>query len=96
MANWNEETIHVGESDLALIRGGTGKPLLIFHDELGYPGWVSWNAALAETRSLLIPLQPGFGKSPRLDWMRNYRDLAGFYAQVIREMLLDPVERPLS
>jgi pimeloyl-ACP methyl ester carboxylesterase len=92
MANWNEETIHVGESDLALIRGGTGKPLLIFHDELGYPGWVSWNAALAETRSLLVPLQPGFGKSPRLDWMRNYRDLAGFYAQLIREMLLDPVD----
>jgi pimeloyl-ACP methyl ester carboxylesterase len=53
---------------------------------------MSWNAALAETRTLLIPLQPGFGKTPRLDWIRSYRDLAGFYSQVLREMELEPVD----
>lgn len=92
MTNPSEETIRVAETELALIKGGSGKPLLIFHDELGYPGWMSWNAALAETRTLLIPLQPGFGKTPRLDWIRSYRDLAGFYSQVLREMELEPVD----
>ena len=92
MTDWSEETVRVAETDLALIKGGTGKPLLIFHDELGYPGWMSWNAALAETRTLMIPLQPGFGKTPRLDWVCNYRDLAGFYSQVLREMRLEPID----
>ena len=92
MTNWSEETIRLADTELALIKGGSGKPLLIFHDELGYPGWMAWNAALAETRTLLIPLQPGFGKTPRVDWIRNYRDLAGFYSQMVREMRLEPVD----
>ena len=47
MTNWSEETVNVSETELGLIKGGSGKPLLIFHDELGYPGWMAWNAALA-------------------------------------------------
>lgn len=89
---WSEEVQRVAGTELHLIKGGAGKPLLILHDELGFPGWVSWNHMLAETRTQLIPLQPGFGKTPRLDWVRNYRDLAGFYSQAVREMRLDPVD----
>ncbi len=92
MTKWTEETVKVAGTELALVKGGSGKPLLILHDELGYPGWMAWNEALAETRTLLIPLQPGFGKTPRLDWVRSYRDLAGFYSQVLREMRLDPID----
>ena len=92
MTNWSDETVKVAETDLALIKGGSGKLLLIFHDELGYPGLMAWNAAFAESRTLLIPLQPGFGKTPRLDWIRTYRDLAGFYSQMVREMRLEPVD----
>jgi hypothetical protein len=62
----------------------------MLHDELGYPGWVSWHDALAEEREFIIPLQPGFGKSPRLDWVCSYRDLGGFYARILREMNLAP------
>jgi len=75
-----------------MVKGGAGKPLLIFHDELGYTGWMGWNERLAEDRTLLMPLQPGFGRTPRLDWMRDFRDLASFYARMIREMRLDPVD----
>lgn len=92
MTNLSEENIRVAETDLALIKGGNGKPLLIFHDELGYPGWMAWNSGLAEARTLLIPLQPGFGQTPRLDWICSYRDLAGFYAQVVRQMRLEPID----
>jgi pimeloyl-ACP methyl ester carboxylesterase len=92
VTDWSEETVQVAETSVALIKGGSGKPLLIFHDELGYPGWMSWNAALGEKHTLLIPIQPGFGKTPRIDWIRNYRDLAGFYSQMVRQMRLDPVD----
>ena len=65
------ETIKVGGTDLAVVRGGAGKPVLIFHDELGYPGWMTWNETMAHERTLLIPLQPGFGKTPKIEWMRT-------------------------
>jgi len=92
LANWNEETVNVAGTELVLIKGGSGKPLFVFHDELGYTGWMQWNEALAKERTLLIPLQPGFGRTPRLDWIRNYRDLGGFYAMAHRDMKLDPID----
>jgi pimeloyl-ACP methyl ester carboxylesterase len=92
LANWNEETVNVAGAELVLIKGGSGKPFLVFHDELGYPGWMPWNEALAKEHTLLIPLQPGFGKTPRQEWIRSYRDLAGFYSIVLRELKLDPVD----
>jgi pimeloyl-ACP methyl ester carboxylesterase len=92
LANWHEETVDVAGTELALVKGGAGKPLLIFHDELGYPRWMQWNEALAKERTLLIPLQPGFGKTPRIEWIRNYRDLGGFYAMALRELHLDPLD----
>src|SRR5437773_1516368 len=87
-----EEKLSVAGAELVMLKGGSGKPLLMFHDELGYPGWMTWNETLGHDRTLLIPLQPGYGKSPRLDWVRNYHDLAGFYSQVVREMKLDPID----
>ncbi len=92
LANWTETTINVGGTDVALIRGGSGKPLLLLHDELGFPGWVKWNEELAEEHEFLIPLQPGYGKTPRVDWIRTYRDLGGFYARMLREMGLDAID----
>jgi pimeloyl-ACP methyl ester carboxylesterase len=53
---------------------------------------MTWNDELAKDREFIIPLQPSFGKTPKLDWIRSYRDLGSFYAQVVREMNLDPVD----
>jgi pimeloyl-ACP methyl ester carboxylesterase len=92
VAFWREDTVHIAGIDLALIRGGSGAPVLMLHDELGYPGWMHWNALLAAERELLIPLQPGYGKTPRLEWLRSYRDVAGLYARLIREMGLAAVD----
>jgi pimeloyl-ACP methyl ester carboxylesterase len=87
-----EETVQAAGTAIAVIRGGAGKSLLILHDELGYPGWLSWNERLAEQRALVIPLQPGFGRTGPIDWIRSYRDLAGFYSQVIRELDAAPID----
>lgn len=79
-----ETTIDVGTDPLVVMHAGVGKPLLVLHDELGFPGWMSWNNALAPDREQLIPLQPGFGRSKRLDWVRDYRDLAVYYSRLVR------------
>ena len=75
MIQSTEEKQKVAGAELVMLKGGSGKPLLILHDELGYPGWMTWNETLAHDRTLLIPLQPGFGKTPKIDWITDYRDL---------------------
>ncbi|MBI3301452.1 MAG: alpha/beta hydrolase [Deltaproteobacteria bacterium] len=89
---WREETVRVAGTDLTLIQGGTGRPLLVLHEELGFPGWLRWNSELARSHTLVIPHHPGFGKSPRVEWVRGIRDLAGFYARVLRERGLAPAD----
>jgi len=91
-AGWTEEKVRVGEAELQVIKGGTGKPLLVLHCELGNPGWLEWHSALAQKRTLWIPLHPGFGKSPMADWIMDMRDLAIFYSRFIREQRLTPAE----
>jgi pimeloyl-ACP methyl ester carboxylesterase len=89
---WHEETIKVDGTNLRVVKGGTGNPLLILHDELGFPGWLGWNSALAKTRTLLVPLHPGFGATERAEWITNIRDMAGFYARYLKEQKLAPID----
>lgn len=89
---WQQDTIKVGRDDLKVVKGGTGKPILILHDELGFPGWLGWNSALAKNRTLLIPLHPGFGPGERIEWISNIRDMAGFYARYLKEQVHEPID----
>ncbi len=90
--SWREETVRVDGTDLIVVKGGAGRPLLILHDELGYPGWLKWNRALEKRRTMLAPLHPGFGRTARAEWMRSIRDLAGFYATYLRAQNLAPID----
>lgn len=92
MAEWTEEITHVAGTDLAIVKGGQGKPLLILHEELGHPGWMSYHEALAKERTLVIPIQPGMGKSPRVEQIRNVHELGMFYSWVLRELNLAPID----
>jgi pimeloyl-ACP methyl ester carboxylesterase len=92
MAEWTEEVTRVAGTDLSIIKGGQGKPLLVLHEELGHPGWLNWHSTLAQERTLIIPLQPGFGKSPRIESIGNVHQLGLFYAWMLREMGLAPID----
>jgi len=89
---WREEITHVAGTDLAIIKGGQGKPLLVLHEELGHPGWLNWHSTFARERTLIIPIEPGFGKSPRLESIRSVTELGLFYSRVLREMNLAPID----
>lgn len=77
--------VDVGDVPVAVLRKGDGPPVLVLHDELGYPGWMHWNERLAADHELIVPLQPGYGHTPKVEWIRSYRDLGGFYARMLRE-----------
>jgi pimeloyl-ACP methyl ester carboxylesterase len=88
-----QETKHqVGVDQLFVLTGGSGKPILVLHEELGFPGWMKWNEALSARRTLVTPLFPGFGRTPRAEWIMSVRDLAGFIARFIREQRLAPID----
>ena len=89
---WRTDVVRVAGCDLTILKGGVGKPVLILHDELGFPGWLKWNAALAERRTLIIPMHPGYGVTSAPEWIRNVRDLAGFYSILLRQEKLGPVD----
>jgi pimeloyl-ACP methyl ester carboxylesterase len=74
------------------IEGGSGRPLLMLHDELGFPGWMQWNEVLAADRRFIVPSQPGFGRTPRVDWFKSVRDVAAFYARMVRELGVGPID----
>jgi pimeloyl-ACP methyl ester carboxylesterase len=85
---WTEEIVEVGGTSLQLVKGGTGEPLLLLHDELGHPGWLRFHERLAQHYTLYIPSHPGFGKSPPLEWITNIRDLAGWYMDALDDLAL--------
>jgi pimeloyl-ACP methyl ester carboxylesterase len=91
-SSWTQRTRRVGDLDLFVLEMGRGKPLLVLHEELGCPGPLAWQASLAKSRKLLIPLHPGFGRTPRLEWISSTRDLACFYARFLREQSLAPID----
>jgi pimeloyl-ACP methyl ester carboxylesterase len=92
MADWKEEVTRVAGTDLAIIKGGRGKPLLVLHEELGHPGWLNWHDALSEERTLIIPIQPGMGNSPRVEPIRTVNQLGLFYSWVLRDLGLAPID----
>ena len=89
---WLEERVDVGGDALIVRRAGSGRPLLVLHEELGCPGPVAWQATLGEQRTLLVPLHPGFSRSPASDWIASVRDLACFYGRYLREQEQVPLD----
>jgi pimeloyl-ACP methyl ester carboxylesterase len=87
-----EKQVDVGGIGVVTLEGGSGRPLLMLHDELGYPGWMGWNAALAGEHRFMVPLQPGFGRTPRVEWFKTVRDVAAFYARMVREAGVGPID----
>jgi pimeloyl-ACP methyl ester carboxylesterase len=90
--NWTEDKVQVGETEVTVLQCGQGKPLLYLHGEVGFEGECEWHHVLAQKRTLIVPLHPGFGRSQAADWIMDVRDLAAFYSRFIREQKLTPVD----
>lgn len=87
-----ETTFRSGSDTVHALTRGSGPKILVLHDEMGYPGPVGWEASLAQERQLIIPLAPGFGRVPRVDWIANVRDLACLYARMLRSEGFVPID----
>jgi len=79
MANgkgWSEHTVEVSGAKLHVRRAGSGSPILILHHDIGTLDKLAFYDELAANHDVVIPDFPGWGRSPRLEWMRHPRDVA--------------------
>lgn len=91
-AQYVDTTFRSGSSAVHGLTRGTGRKVLILHDEMGYPGPMRWETELAQERQLVIPLAPGFGRVPRVEWVASVRDVASLYARMLRTEGLAPID----
>ena len=89
---WTEETVTLAGSRVQLVKGGSGEPLLLLHDEMGHHAWLRHHEALSRGRTLYVPSHPGYGASEHLAWIRSVRDMAGWYVEALDDLGLGAVD----
>jgi pimeloyl-ACP methyl ester carboxylesterase len=91
-ATFVEETVRVGDAALHLLRGGSGQPALVLHGIEGPEGWLAFHEALSRGAEVYAPSHPGFGQSPRPEWMESIAHQATFYEWFLRERGLAEID----
>lgn len=71
---------------------GEGDPVVVLHQDIGSPGWLSFYDLLAADHRVYVPDLPGFGSSDALDWARHPRDLAATMQQFLDRLGLTSVD----
>jgi pimeloyl-ACP methyl ester carboxylesterase len=89
---FTEERIIVAESELYMLKGGTGAPLLVLHGVEGFEGWLPFHDALAERATVYVPSHPGYGKTACPSWLETIAHQAVFYHWMLQQAALGPVD----
>lgn len=87
-----EESIQVGDTRLHLLRGGSGRPVLVLHGIEGPEGWLEFHDRLAQHADVLAATHPGYGESPRPDWLESITHQALFYEWFLRQAGLEKID----
>jgi pimeloyl-ACP methyl ester carboxylesterase len=74
-----------------MFEGGEGEPLVILHGAGGGSDWLPYHKLLARSFHVYAPEHPGFGRSPRPDWVDTIEDLVYFYLDFLDTLGLERV-----
>ena len=91
-AEVSTERVAVGQTELYLLRGGTGRPCLVLHGIEGHEGWLRFHQALAENATVYAPSHPGYGQTPAPDWLTTIQHQAVFYNWFLQTARLESVD----
>lgn len=78
----------IGGVELEVDIRGKGAPLLLLTGEEQLENNSPFVDALAETYQVIMPSPPGFGHSPRPDWLTRAEDIAFVYSDLARHLKL--------
>jgi pimeloyl-ACP methyl ester carboxylesterase len=85
------ERIAIGETTVEALVAGSGPPLLFLHGLDYFAEHRPFLELLANRFRVIAPRHPGFGNSPRPQWMRSVGDIAYLYLDLIDRLALDDV-----
>jgi pimeloyl-ACP methyl ester carboxylesterase len=86
---WNEQTVELGEVKLRVMRGGSGRPVLLLHHDIGTLDRLPFYDSLAEKFDVIVPNHPGFGVPERPQWLRHPRDIAALYQWLLANLSVE-------
>ncbi len=89
---YTTEQVGVGQTQLYVLKGGTGTPCLVLHGIEGHEGWLTFHSALAEYAKVHAPSHPGYGQTPAPDWVNSVPHQAIFYHWYLQQAGLDGVD----
>lgn len=77
---WKESTHAVAGTNVRVLEGGSGSPVVVLHHDIGTPERLPFYDALAARHKVILPIHPGWGmNSERPEWARSVRDIAAMY-----------------
>jgi pimeloyl-ACP methyl ester carboxylesterase len=91
-AHFTEERITVATTELYVLKGGQGAPVLVLHGVEGCEGWLPFHEALAEHATVYAPSHPGYGQTACPSWLETIAHQAVFYHWFIQQAALAPVD----
>jgi pimeloyl-ACP methyl ester carboxylesterase len=92
IGQFTEERITIAGTELYLLKGGSGPPVLVLHGVEGFEGWLPFHDALAEQATVYAPAHPGYGQTPCPAWVETIPHQAMFYHWFLQEQTLAPVD----
>ena len=90
--NYAEERVQVGDTELYVLKGGSGTPLLVLHGVEGHEGWLDFHEALATRATVYAPAHPGYTPTERPEWLTSITHQAIFYHWFIEQQGIGPVD----
>ncbi|MSQ47580.1 MAG: alpha/beta fold hydrolase [Deltaproteobacteria bacterium] len=84
-----EQIVNVSGADIRVLKGGEGKPLVIFHGVEGSFGWCAYQRGLAQQCTVYAPSLPGFDQSQRPEWLESFADLSRFSLWLLQQLGLE-------
>ena len=79
------EQVPVGQTQLYLLKSGSGNPILVVHGIEGLEGWLAFHGALATSQTVYAPSHPGYGHTHAPDWITTVPHQAIFYHWFLQE-----------
>lgn len=87
----NRTTLTVEGTQVSVLRGGSGPPLLFLHGSEAFTDWLPFMNELGARFDVIVPDHPGFGRSETPPWLDGIGDLAHFYRAFITALGLHGV-----
>ena len=88
----NMQMIPVAGIDVEVHEVGSGTPILFLHSAQGFQPGHAFIKLLAETRRVIAPSHPGFGRSGLPAWLSTVDDIAHVYLELMDKLGLRKVD----